>query len=58
MKYAYITLTEGVYEVSIGRDVPGNPSHGAAMSVGFFNSFSEAVDFVLSRGVPTNRINY
>lgn len=55
--YAHITSTEdGLFDLSIGRDVPGHPSHGAASRVGTFATVGEAVRYAQRRGVAPERI--
>ena len=55
--YAHTVETEEGLELRIGRDVPNNPSHGAANGVGFFNTAEDARQYAINRGVPANRIH-
>lgn len=54
--YAHVVRTDDGFDLSIGRDVPGNPSHGAATLVGTFTSVEEAVRYAVGRGVYSHRI--
>ncbi len=55
--YAHITPGEfGTFDLAIGREVPGNPSHGAAAHVGSFSTVEEAAYQAVRRGVPPGRI--
>ena len=49
MKYGYYNADTG--ELFVGRVVDGQQSHGAAMSVGTFNSFEAAAAYALTKGV-------
>lgn len=57
-KYAIISIGEdGVVELSIGADIPGQASHGAAIPVGTFDTVEEASVYALERGVQPERIS-
>lgn len=54
--YAHITPTELGWDLSIGREVTGNPSHGAACWVGTFTTSADAIGYAQRRGVYSSRI--
>lgn len=55
--YAHVTQSaDGQWDLAIGRDVPGNPSHGAATLVGTFATPADAVRYAQRRGVYSSRI--
>ena len=54
--YAHITSEFGGFELSIGRDIPGQVSHGAAAHVGIFDTIEDATRYARSRGVCPERI--
>lgn len=54
--YAHISQSADGCELSIGRDVPGQASHGAANWVGTFNSCVDAIRYAQRRGVYSSRI--
>lgn len=55
--YANISRADdGQWELSIGREVPGNPSHGAATWFGAFPTALDAVRYATGRGVYPSRI--
>lgn len=43
-------------ELLIGKNVAGEASHGAASLIGTFQTYGEAVDNAISRGVPPENI--
>ncbi len=49
-KYAYTNDTESGVELFIGADVPGEASHGAAVSKGFFSSVEQAREHAVQHG--------
>lgn len=56
-KYARIEETgTGDYALFVGRDIPGEASHGGAVCVGLFNSEDEARSYAILRGVEAERI--
>jgi hypothetical protein len=55
--YAHVTREEdGQWSLSVGRDVPGERSHGAAIPVGLFPTEGEARAEAVVRGVSADRI--
>ena len=54
--YAHVVRTADWFELSIGREVTGQASHGAANWVGVFSTPDEAVRYAMGRGVDSNRI--
>jgi len=56
--YAFVILdTDGTtYQLSIGRDIAGLQSAGAAMAVGNFHSCEDAKQFAVLRGVLPSEI--
>lgn len=55
--YAHVSRADDKqWELSIGREVPGNPSHGAANRIGEFTTALDAVRYAIGRGVYPSRI--
>ena len=54
--YAHVTRGEGGFDLHIGREVPGQASHGAATWLGTFNTSTDAVRYAQRRGVYSSRI--
>lgn len=54
--YAHVTRSADGFELHIGREVTGNPSHGAATWVGTFGAPDEAIRYAQRRGVYSSRI--
>lgn len=54
--YAHIAPSCGGFTLAIGREIPGQASHGGTIPVGLFRSVAEAAANAAARGVPPERI--
>ena len=54
--YAHVTRASDGFDLHIGREVPGNQSHGAATWVGTFTTSADAIRYAMGRGVYSSRI--
>jgi len=48
-KYAIISDEGEYFSLKLGRDVPGLPSHGAAVEAGRFNTVAEAKAYAIAQ---------
>ena len=54
--YAHVTRSADWFELHIGREVPGQASHGVANWIGVFSTAADAIRYAQRRGVYSSRI--